>query len=230
MPDQLILFDVDGTLVHVAEELAFARALLEHCGQAVDLSFAADMVTSDDGYVRGVLRRAGLQHADHAVDAALARFVDCLRAAIDSAELTVRPIRGAATLLEALRDRVALALATGCVAPSARAKLAAVGLDDAFPCGGFSQREQARSEILERTVVAAAGHYGRHFGREQIVYVGDGPWDVAAARDVGIRVVGVDERAAGRQRLRAAGATVVFDDLTDLAALSAALRGEAIRR
>jgi len=223
MNETLVLFDIDGTLVHVAEEVAFARALMEHCGTAVDLGFAADMVISDDGYVRGVLRRAGLAHGDAEVDAALARFVSHLRAAIDGAELPVRPIAGAAALLGALRGRAALALATGCVEPSGRAKLAAAGLDAHFPCGGFSRREQARAEILSRAIAAAAAHYGRGFAPDAVVYVGDGTWDVDAARQLGIRFVGVNEQAAGRERLRAAGAAVVFEDYRDPAPVIAQL-------
>lgn len=226
MTDRLILFDIDGTLVHVAEELAFARAMHEHCGGPVDLSFAADMVISDDGYVRGVLRRAGLAHGDADVDAALERFVSHLCAAIEADESPVRPIAGAPTLLAALQARRApIALATGCVEPSARAKLAAVGLHDHFPCGGFSRREQAREEILARAVAAAAAHYGRPFVPAAVTYVGDGIWDVAAARAIGARFIGVNERPEGRDRLRAAGAEIVFSDYDDAAAVLEALLG-----
>lgn len=226
MRDALILFDIDGTLVHVAEELAFARAMHEHCGGPVDLSFAADMVISDDGYVRGVLRRAGLAHGDAEVDAALGRFVAHLRTALHTNELAVRPIAGAAALVAALRGRGApLALATGCVEASARAKLAAVSLDEAFPCGGFSQREQARAEILARAIAAAARHYGRAFTPGAVTYVGDGVWDITAAHAVGARFIGINEQEAGRARLHAAGATEVFADFTDLTAMLDRLMG-----
>lgn len=229
MTELLVLFDVDGTLVHVAEDVAFARALGEHCGGAVDLSFSADMVVSDDGYVRGVLRRAGLAHGDAEVDAVLARFSRHLSAAIAAAELPVRSLPGAEALLTALRPHAALALATGCIEASARAKLAAAGLAAHFPCGGFSRREQARAEILARAMAAAAAHYGRAFARERVVYVGDGVWDVAAAASAGVRFVGVNEDPAGRARLQAAGAAAVFSDLQDVAAWLDALRGGAAR-
>jgi phosphoglycolate phosphatase-like HAD superfamily hydrolase len=224
MTDRLILFDIDGTLVHVAEELAFARAMHEHCGGPVDLSFAADMVISDDGYVRGVLRRAGLAHGDADVDAALERFVSHLCAAIDADESPVRPIAGAAALLAALQARRApIGLATGCIEPSARAKLTAVGLHEHFPCGGFSRREQAREEILARAVASAADHYGRRFAPAAVTYVGDGVWDIAASRAIGAQFIGVNERHEGRERLRAAGATIVLEDYSDTAAVLAAL-------
>jgi phosphoglycolate phosphatase-like HAD superfamily hydrolase len=219
----LLLFDIDGTLVHVAEELAFASAFFEHCGAAVDLSFAADMVISDAGYARGVLRRAGLPHEDTHVDAALARFVDHLRAAIDAAQLTVRPVAGAPAFVSALHG-TPIGVATGCVEGSARVKLAAVGLQTTFPVGGFSQREQSRAEILERAIAAAARHYRREFGRGTTVYFGDGTWDIVAARAAGIGFIGINEHERGRERLRAAGAPHVFADYTDTAAIDAAVR------
>ncbi len=220
MSAPLLLFDVDGTLLHVAEELVLVRALIEHCGGPVDLAFSADMVVSDDGYIRGVLRRAGLPHADADVDAALQRFVGHLRAAIDGGELGVRAVAGAADFVAAVRPLAPIALGTGCVEASARAKLAAIGLDDAFPCGGFSRREASRAEILQRGIAAAAAHYRRSFAPAEVIYLGDGPWDVAAAREVGARFVGINEHADGRERLRAAGAQEVFGDLTERGLMS----------
>ncbi|MGH7787396.1 MAG: HAD family hydrolase [Candidatus Binatia bacterium] len=219
--DRLLLFDIDGTLLHVAEEIAFARAFAEHCGAPVDLSFSPDMVLSDDGYVRGVLRRAALPHADAHVDAALARFVHHLHLGLASAELAVRPVAGAVEFVGGLRD--AVALATGCVEGSARAKLGVIGLAARFPCGGFSHREQARWEILERALHAAAAHYGRPFDRRAAVYFGDGVWDVAAAAAVGIGFVGINEHPDGRARLTAAGAGPVFADYSDPVAIRTAL-------
>jgi phosphoglycolate phosphatase-like HAD superfamily hydrolase len=224
MTSPLLLFDIDGTLVHVAEGVPFARAFLEHCGRDVDLSYAADMVITDTGYARGVLLRAGLAHGDDDIDAALARFVTHLCTAIDAAELPVRLVTGAAAFVDALHGAMPLAVATGCIEASARAKLAAVGLDARFPCGGYSRREQSREEILERAIVAAAAHYGRHFAPRTTIYFGDGPWDVAAARAAGVHFVGINEHEGSRTRLREAGAEVVFPDYSDRAAIEAVVR------
>jgi phosphoglycolate phosphatase-like HAD superfamily hydrolase len=107
---------------------------------------------------------------------------------------------------------------------SARAKLAAAGLATTFPVGGFSHRERSRAEIIERAIAAAARHYRRTFELRRTVYFGDGPWDVAAAREAGIGFVGINELERGRARLRAAGAEHVFADYTDGAAIEAAVR------
>jgi phosphoglycolate phosphatase-like HAD superfamily hydrolase len=224
MTSPLLLFDIDGTLVHVAEEVAFARAFLEHCGRDVDLSYAADMVITDTGYARGVLRRAGLAHGDDDIDLALARFVTHLCSAIETAELPVRAVAGAAAFVDAMHGILPLAVATGCVEGSARAKLAAVGLDARLPCGGYSRREQSRAEILERAVVAAAAHYGRDFTPRTTIYFGDGPWDVAAARTAGVHFVGINEHDGSRTRLRDAGAELIFPDYSDRSAIEAAIR------
>jgi hypothetical protein len=86
----LCLFDVDGTLVHVAEEIAFAQAFREQCGPAVDLSFTPGLVVSDTAYVHDVLTRAYgrpqllelsapsfAPGAEIPASARLARAVDC---------------------------------------------------------------------------------------------------------------------------------------------------------
>ncbi|MND01844.1 hypothetical protein D3C83_209970 [compost metagenome] len=48
---------------------------------------------------------------------------------------------------------------------------------------------------------------------------GDGPWDVASAREAGIDFIGINQTERGRGRLHAAGATHVFGDFTEVAAI-----------
>ena len=211
----LCLFDVDGTLVHVAEEIAFAQAFREQCGPAVDLSFTPGLVVSDTAYVHDVLTRAYRRPAAEAEIAALvARFVDLLERGAASGEAPVRAVRGATAFVDALGARAALALSTGCVEPSARLKLRLADLERAFPCGGFSTREQSRAEIVRRAIGAAEQCYAMRF--ERVVLFGDGPWDLTSARDTGIDFIGINEHERGRARLREAGAERVFADFTDV--------------
>jgi phosphoglycolate phosphatase-like HAD superfamily hydrolase len=213
-PPLLCLFDVDGTLVHVAEELAFAQAFQEHCGPAVDLSFSPGLVVSDTAYVRDILARAHARSPTAAeVAALLARFVELLEAHTASGHTPLRTVAGAAPFIAALAGRVPLAVSTGCVEPSARFKLRHAGLDTAFPCGGFSTDEQSRAEIVRRAIGAAERCYATRFART--VLFGDGPWDLASAREADVEFIGINEHARGRARLRDAGATRIFADFVD---------------
>jgi len=210
----LCLFDVDGTLVHVAEELAFAQAFREHCGPAVDLSFTPGLLVSDSAYIHDVLGRSYGRLAESAeIDALVARFVTLLAAFTESGQTPVRAIAGAHAFIDALRSRVPVALSTGCVEPSARLKLRRVGLDAAFPCGGFSSTERSRADIVRRAIAAAEQCYATRFDRT--VLFGDGTWDLESASDAGIDFIGINEHENGRARLRDGGAEHVFADYSD---------------
>jgi phosphoglycolate phosphatase-like HAD superfamily hydrolase len=214
----LCLFDIDGTLVEVAEEVAFAQAFQEHCGPAVDLSFSPGLLVSDSAYIHDVLTRSYGRPATAAENAALiARFVAALDALTASGETPVRVVAGAHAFVNALSARAPRAISTGCVEPSARVKLRRAGLDEAFPCGGYSSDERSRADIVRRAIAAAERCYATRFART--VLFGDGPWDLASAREAGIEFVGINQSERGRARLLDAGATHVFADYTDPAAI-----------
>ncbi|MFZ2869038.1 hypothetical protein, partial [Zavarzinia sp.] len=78
----------------------------------------------------------------------------------------------------------------------------------------FSDAHDERAGIIDAASARAAAEHGiDEF--EIRVYVGDGVWDAAAARELGIGFVGIGsgERAAA---LRAAGAQRVIEDYADL--------------
>jgi len=218
----LCLFDVDGTLVHVAEEIAFAQAFQERCGPQVDLSFSPGLLVSDMAYVRDVLSRSyGRPAGADEMGGLIARFVELLDGHAASGRAPVTPVAGAPAFIEALGAQACLALSTGCVEPSARLKLRHVGLDRAFRCGGFSTDEQSRADIVRRAIAAAERCYATRF--ERTVLFGDGPWDATSAHEAGIGFIGINEHERGRQRLREAGASRVFADFTDASAILRAL-------
>src|SRR5262245_27277282 len=82
MPAPLLcLLDIDGTLLQVAEEVAFAQAFQAHCGPAVDVSFSPGLLVSDSAYIHDVLTRSYGRSATAEENAALiARFVSALDA------------------------------------------------------------------------------------------------------------------------------------------------------
>jgi phosphoglycolate phosphatase-like HAD superfamily hydrolase len=57
-----------------------------------------------------------------------------------------------------------------------------------------------------------------------VTSVGDGVWDVRTAERLGVGFVGVG-RAKERDRLAGAGARAIFDDLSDVAGVLAAVLG-----
>ncbi|MBI1815802.1 MAG: HAD family hydrolase [Deltaproteobacteria bacterium] len=220
MNDTLLLFDIDGTLIHVAEEIAYVQAFRELYGAAIDASWPPNVTASDTSYIGAVIARAlGRTATAEEIAHVVTRFVTHLERTIVTGVAPVRRLAGAAEFVAACAQTAPVAIATGCVEPSARVKLRYAELEHLFPCGGFSTSETRRADIVQRAIAVAERHYGRRFAPAHIVSFGDGVWDVEAARELGLRFVGINESERGRQRLAAAGAEVVVRDFTDAAAI-----------
>lgn len=229
MNDLLLLFDIDGTLLHVAEEVAFVRAFQEIYGEGVDASWPEAVTASDSSFVAAIVERAvGRAATEAEVATVLARFVAHLEETVSTGLTPVRPVAGAKEFVARYATTVPIAIATGCVEPSARVKLRYAALDEHFLCGGYSSRESRRAEIVQRAIAAAERCYGRRFAPADIISFGDRSWDVEAARELQLQFVGINQSRRGREHLRREGATVVLNDFTDPAAIwnaIATLRG-----
>lgn len=213
---RLVVFDIDGTLTRTAEvdEMLYAEAIRREWGiEGISTDWGAYEHSTDDAIAAQVYRES---RGSEPSREDLARLRDRFAALIES-EASARPERfaavpGAAAILAALPSlgwRVAIA--SGGWTPSARTKLRAAGLACTDLPAAFGCDARARREIIRIAAQRAAEGDGRVWARA--VYVGDGRWDLAAARDLGIGFVGVgaDERAAA---LVAAGARAVVPDFT----------------
>jgi phosphoglycolate phosphatase-like HAD superfamily hydrolase len=226
---RLALFDIDGTLARSvrADDHCFVRAVGDAFGIA---GFSTDWLEyehqTDSGLCAEIVRKhLGRHPSEEETARARNRLLELLQDAVRRDPEAIVAMPGARRLLEhLLRDgRWSLAIATGSWLCSARFKLAQAGIAaDGIPLA-TSDDAPDRAEIV-RTAVrrAAAGPTPRRSGAyEKIVYVGDGIWDLRAARRVGIGFVGV--AAGGSQRLREAGADCVLPDVRDLDQAVAAL-------
>jgi phosphoglycolate phosphatase-like HAD superfamily hydrolase len=211
---ELILFDIDGTLVDVkgAGRRAFARAVAltwEIEDALADVKFGG----ATDLGVLGQLRRR-LQLAEERDP----QFFRHLEQAL-VAELTrERPhvYDGVHRYLQHLmvHDQVVLGLVTGNARRCAHAKVEHAGLDGSrFHVGGFGDEHPDRCALaalaLERAV-SATGPFDR------VVLIGDTPSDILAAHSIGAVAVGVTTGHAPRQALVEAGADVIVDSLAEL--------------
>jgi len=213
----LVLFDVDGTL---ADTSSLGGGLYPRTFEAVfgaalpSAEWTAYAEQTDRGVAEEAVRRLGLSAAR------LGEFERRLGEELEG-ELrrrTVAPVPGARRAFAAVEGAGhRAAVATGAYQGSARAKLAAAGVPLAGRVLVGSDFHPSRAAIL-REPCRRAGP------RMPAVYVGDGRWDLRAARQAGLGFVGVDPRATGR--LQEAGAAVVVPDLADAARLLRAL-GEA---
>ncbi len=209
---RMVLFDLDGTLVDSAPDIARAAAItLREAGvEPPPLDAVKAMV--GDGARALIVRALAVRGADRDPDLLLARFL------VHYAEglcLQSRPYDGVPELLDQLRAAgVRAAVVTNKPGGLARALLAALGLDGAFTAilgdgDGFPRKPDpagARA-LLDRAGMAAA----------EAVVVGDGLPDVQMAQALGARPVAVGWGYVAPERLRAAGAPRVVSTAAQLA-------------
>lgn len=217
---RLAVFDIDGTLT-LGGGLGtdcFFTAFEEVFGvRDVDRSLAGYEHSTDCGIGREAATRVlGRSPTTSEMATFKNAYLTLLQREIGRAVPAYRPVPGAERVLDRLEDGSRawrVAIATGNWRRAALLKLASAGVSQpgAAAC---SEDGDSRAGVLAAAVRRAAELTGVA-AFERVVYVGDQPWDLEAARIVGTGFVGIgsDERGS---RLRARGAEVVpgYEDFT----------------
>lgn len=219
----VLLFDIDGTLVSTggAGRRSIERAFETLHGRPDACShFSFDGMT-DRGIARLGLQAIGVEVNDGAIEALLARYVECLEDAVRSVPAERYIVHdGVRAAVEAgLTAGMAVGLGTGNVREGARVKLARVGLFEKFTFGGFGDDHELRPELIRRGAERGARQLGVELSVARVVVIGDTPKDVAAAQAMGAESVGVATGGFTVEQLRASGATYVFSTLAETGAL-----------
>lgn len=220
----VLLFDIDGTLLHAggAGRRAVDRALHHHFGPRVHPRPASlggmrlDGLT-DRRIIRLVMEALELPFDDPTCDAVLESYVGYLEEEIDGPDFRLMP--GVERLLPHLAGLgVPLGLCTGNVARGAHIKLRRGRLDAFFDFGeegiwGFAHDGEERERIVAAALERASRALGREVRPAEALVVGDTPRDVAGGRAVGVPVMGVATGRFTAEELRAAGARWAFASL-----------------
>jgi phosphoglycolate phosphatase-like HAD superfamily hydrolase len=224
MKPTVLLFDIDGTLLHGGG--SGRRAVERVFGERFARREVFDSVRfhgmTDRAIVRGGLVRAGLPADEAAIDALCAAYLAALAEEVPRAE-GFRVMPGAAALLDALDGRpgVAIGLGTGNLREGARIKLEHARLYHHFAFGGFGCDAEDRAELIRIGAERGARHVGRDLADCRVIVIGDTPKDVAAAQAIGARSLTVETSGFSAADLLAAGATWAFADLTAAGVLPA---------
>lgn len=230
MTTRLVLFDIDGTLIHSAGAgrsaiMAAMRDLLPE-GRGYDrVRFDGK---TDPQIVRELLEAAGDPAPDDParVSQVLARYVSLLEAELATGERRVRALRGVRELLDALEQEatVVLGLLTGNVAPGASLKLRAAGLaPERFRVGAYGSDSHHRPDLPPIAVQRAAELLGHEPPGDQVVILGDTPSDVTCGIGIRARSIAVATGSYSLSELEAHGPWRAFPDLTETAAVVEAI-------
>jgi len=230
---RLLVFDLDGTLTATNEvdTQCFLEAIAE-CGfAAIEADWGRYEHTTDAGIAAEFCATArGRPATVEEIESIKARVAIALRREAARSPAAFAQIAGASSLLELIaadRDQCA-ALATGAWAVSAQIKWAASGLGGVELPMATADDALSRVDIVDRAIAVAQNRYGID-DTVEIVLVGDGPWDVSAARELGHAFVGV-AGDGGSERLRAAGAVEIVHNYRDPQAFFAAVDRALLRQ
>jgi phosphoglycolate phosphatase-like HAD superfamily hydrolase len=222
---KLAVFDIDGTLTdtNAVDDEEYCAAVAETLGIPVAaINWGSAPHITDEGIFDYVCRTHDRLPIDRAlVHAARERLVQGLQQRLRDAPQLFLAVPGAPNAIRKLpASGWHVAYATGCWRASAHLKLVAgrIEYDDAvLAC---AEDALARADIVRAAVRRAEQRYGATFKR--VVSIGDGTWDVAAARELALPFVGIGNAEAAK-RLHQRGAKTVLTDFCNFAAVLDAL-------
>jgi phosphoglycolate phosphatase len=233
MTQQLVLFDIDGTLVLTggAGKRGMTRAFESLFG--VPDAFAAISLAgrTDTRILADALARHGVPFTPDDISAFRSRYLNCLREEVARTTAGKQVLPGILPLLSTLdaSSQSFLGLLTGNYAEAAEVKLGHFDLWRYFRCGAFGDDSHDRNRLvpiaLERARACGLPSY---IDASRVVVVGDTPRDVACAHVHGARIVAVSTGEYSAGELREAGAEVVFEDFSDTAAVLSSINGGAL--
>jgi phosphoglycolate phosphatase len=231
---RLVLWNIDLTLVDVARPTrsAYAEAFGKVTGRPlVALPQMAGRTESEIFFEALALNSADRGPSDPSDEKVLSRFTDELaiafaaRRGLLTEQGTLLPGANDAVTQVGRLPGVVQTVLTGAIKPNAIEKLRAFGLEQFFDTdiGGYGSEVYPKGATLLNARGRAAQKYGADFTERSTVYIADSFRDVAAAQLGGARCLAVASGRSPASQLREAGADVVLDDLTDTAAVVAAV-------
>jgi phosphoglycolate phosphatase-like HAD superfamily hydrolase len=218
-PIELILFDIDGTLVLTrgAGRASTKLAMLDvfgtdagidshHFGGKTDWFTLAELL-AERAYSHDAMRQIMPQY-EQAIANHLGRIIG---------DYAIVPCPAAMDVIHELRRRGSptMGILTGNVSTTAPIKLRAAGFDpEWFPVGAYGSERMERDDLPALAVERAEKILGRRIAPEQVVIVGDTPADVSCARALGAVAVAVLTGFSSREELAATQPDYLLDDLS----------------
>lgn len=198
-PDKLVLFDIDGTLLHCGSSAreSLAKAVSQVANQNIHLQVEDVAGSTDVGIMRHALKRIGFDDGelDQRVAEAGEIYLEIVKVAYPARnDQYLYP--GVEELLERLTARpdIRLGLLTGNLYEGARLKLAPFDIWDYFAVGAFGSDSAERNDLPGIAMEKARTRLNEQYSPAQTLLVGDTPRDALCARVNDIRALIVCRR------------------------------------
>ena len=191
---RLVLFDIDGTLIHTsgAGEKAFARVFANLFG----ISNGTEKLKFAGRTDVAILRELFVRNAIEPSPENLAHFFDAYVFMLDH---MLQALPGGAhpgvwhwlNELRALPHRPVVGLLTGNIRLGAEIKLRRFDLWEHFQTGAFADDSADRNEIAALAKQRGEALLGEKLRGDEVLVIGDTPNDITCARSIGARVLAV---------------------------------------
>jgi phosphoglycolate phosphatase len=191
---RLVLFDIDGTLIHTAGAgvKAFAQVFASEFNAADGFERLKFAGRTDLSLVREFFSFHQIPPTTQNLERFFDRYVFWLDHILQESRTTVCPgvwefIRG----LQALPQPPVLGLLTGNIRLGAEIKLRHANLWDVFATGAFADDHEDRDQIAAIARRRGSRMLGKELSGGEVLVIGDTPLDVRCARAIGARCLAV---------------------------------------
>jgi len=218
---RLVLFDVDGTLVHTgrAGSRAFARTLAAEFNAHNGMEKVRFAGRTDFSLVRELFAHNGIPATPENFQRFFENYVFWLDQILLQCNGEIcRGVTGFLNDLHALPHPPTLGLLTGNIRLGAEIKLRHYGLWDLFTTGGFANDHEDRDHIAAAALGRGRRVLGEDLQPEEIVVVGDTPFDIRCGKFIGARVLAVATGGAKLEELKNHSPDWAVEDLTRVTA------------
>jgi phosphoglycolate phosphatase-like HAD superfamily hydrolase len=230
LPDRLVLFDIDGTLLwpNGAGRASMKLALEKVYGTSGPIDSYSFGGHTDRDTVHTLMGAAGLPATliDENFPQMASAMQHALENLVQSQRHAIKSCPGGPELVSAvvIHERMLSGLVTGNLGPSAAIKLRAAGYNPAdFEINAFGDISQKRADLVTHAINNARERTGVHFSGKQVVIIGDTPADILCGRHVDARTIIVLTGWSSKEELEALSPDFIFEDMTDTNALLEAI-------
>jgi len=202
---KLVLFDIDGTLVHTggAGIKAFAKVFATEFGVANGVEKMKFAGRTDVNLVREFFTLNGIAASNQNFRRFFENYVFWLDQILRHSE--ARACVGVLEFMRTLRelpDPPRFGLLTGNIRLGAEIKLRHFDLWKEFELGGFADDHEDRDQIAHAAIKRGSRVLSRELRGEQVLVIGDTPLDIRCGRAIGAKVLAVATGGATLEELK----------------------------
>jgi phosphoglycolate phosphatase-like HAD superfamily hydrolase len=218
---RLVLFDIDGTLIHSggAGVGAFARAFAEEFSIPSGTEKMRFCGRTDISLVREFFGMNGIEPSPGNFERFFRTYTRLLGQLLKESRGHICPgVLEFISDLEALPEPPAIGLLTGNIRLGAEIKLGHYGLWDRFSFGGFADDSEDRDQIAVAAKKRGSQRANRELRGEEIVVVGDTHLDIRCARAIEAKALAVGTGNFSADELAKHNPDWAVDDLGKISA------------